>query len=131
MIDVEMRVFDYVYSSVASLVPAGCFTSQFVANPAAFPFATLMEMDNITDTRHRGTADDEEFAIVTYEANVYAMSKSECRAIMDAIDTALGRLNFTRMSMLFVPNLQDNTIFRLTGRFQAAADANNVMYRRQ
>lgn len=131
MIDVEKRVFDYVYPSVSALVPEGCFTSQFVSNPATFPFATLMEMDNITYTRHRGSADAEEYAIVTYEANVYAQTKSECRAVMDALDTAMDQLNFTRLSMLFVPNLQDNTLFRLTARYQAVADGNNVMYRRQ
>ena len=56
MIDVETDVFDYVYQSVSALVPAGCFVSKYVPNPPAFPFATLMDTNNVTDTKNRGTA---------------------------------------------------------------------------
>lgn len=129
MIDIEADVFDRVYKSVAPLVPKGCFKSVYVPNPPKFPFATLMEMDNTTDSAHRGTAVDEEYAIITYEANVYAMDKFDCREVMDALDIAMIRMGFIRLSMQFVPNLADNTIFRITARYRAAADANKVIYR--
>lgn len=130
MIDVETDVFDYVYPSVEPLVPQGCFKSVYVPNPPKFPFATLMEMDNITDKRSRSSAMDEEYAIVTYEANVYATDKFICRSVMNAIDTAMTRLNFSRLSMQFIPNLADSTIFRITARYQATAGADKTMYRK-
>lgn len=130
MIDVEADVFDYVYPSVAPLVPAGCFKSVYVPNPPKFPFATLMEMDNLTDKASRSSALDEEYAIITYEANVYATDKFDCRDVMNALDSAMTRLGFARLSMQFVPNLADNTIFRYTARYQAVSDTNKVIYRK-
>ena len=130
MIDVEELIFDHVYASVSGVVPEGNFQSVYVPSPASFPFVTLMEMDNATDTRHRTSADDEEYAVVMYEANVYAMDKHECREVMDTLDRAMMRLNFTRLSMAYIPNLADRTVHRLTARYQAVADTNNIMYRR-
>ena len=130
MIDVEARVFDAVYPAVTAVIPAKNFKSQYVPNPAALPFATLYEVSNTTDTRRRGTALDEEYAILTYEANIYALSKAECRSVMDALDTAITRLGFTRTMMQFIPNLADTRLYRMTARYQAAADGRNVIYRR-
>lgn len=129
MIDVENAVFDYVYTSVSQFVPEGCFRSTYVPSPTKFPFATLMEIDNQTDESLRGTAVDEEYAVVTYEANVYAEDKAGCRRVMDVLDRAMIRLGFMRLSLSFIPNLADSTLFRCTGRYRAAADANNIIYR--
>lgn len=130
MIDIESDVFDRVYESVAPLVPQGCFKSVYVPNPPKFPFVTLMEMDNFTDKANRSSALDEEYAVITYEANVYATDKFDCREVMNALDTEMLRLGFQRMSMQFVPNLADNTIFRYTSRYQATTDRNKVIYRK-
>ena len=130
MIDIEADVFNRVYESVAPLVPQGCFKSVYVPNPPKFPFATLMEMDNFTDKANRSSALDEEYAVVTYEANVYATDKFDCRDVMNALDTEMLRLGFHRLSMQFIPNLGDNTIFRYTSRYQATTDRNKVIYRK-
>lgn len=129
MIDVEVDVFDYVYPSVSALVPTGCFKSEYVPNPPKFPFATLMEVDNVTETRFRTNSSTEEYAVVTYEANVYAMDKPTCRSVMGALDTAMTALGFIRMSMSTIPNLADPQVFRMTARYRAAADQNKVIYR--
>lgn len=130
MIDVEADVFNYVYPDVSPLVPDGCFKSVYAQVPPKFPFATLMEMDNLTDKANRSSAMHEEYAVITYEANVYAMGKLDCRNVMNAIDTAMTRLGFARLSMLFVPNLADSKIYRYTARYQAVADTNKVIYRK-
>lgn len=130
MIDIEADVFNRVYESVAPLVPQGCFKSVYVPNPPKFPFATLMEMDNFTDKANRSSTLDEEYAVVTYEANVYATDKFDCRDVMNALDTEMLRLGFQRLSMQFIPNLADNTIFRYTSRYQATTDRNKVIYRK-
>lgn len=130
MIDIEADVFDRVYESVAPLVPKGCFKSAYVANPPKFPFATLMEMDNITDKANRSSAMDEDYSIVTYEANVYATDKFGCRDVMNALDTAMIRLGFMRLSSQYVPNLADQTIFRYTARYQAVTNEKKEIYRK-
>ena len=101
----------------------------YVPNPSSFPFATLMEMDNRTNAAHMDSSDEEQYATVTYESNVYALDKQECRKIADALDRAMYRLNFTRLSMAFIPNLADRTVYRINGRYQAVADTNNIIYR--
>ena len=130
MIDIEADVFNRVYESVAPLVPQGCFKSVYVPNPPKFPFATLMEMDNFTDKANRSSSLDEEYAVITYEANVYATDKFDCREVMNALDTEMLRLGFHRLSMQFIPNLADNTIFRYTSRYQATTDRSKVIYRK-
>ena len=130
MIDVEADVFDRVYATVSSAVPEGCFKSVFVPNPPAFPFATLMEMDNYTDRRNRSTAMTEDYAVVVYEANVYDMTKSGCRSVMNTLDNAMVQLGFMRTMLQFIPNLADPTLFRYTARYQAVADPNKVIYRK-
>ena len=130
MINAEADVFDYVYQSVSSAVPEGCFSNEYVPVINQLPYATLMEIDNTTDTRHRSTAPNEEFAVVTYEANSYAHTKDECRTVMNAIDDAIVRLGFTRLSMQYVPNLADRTLHRMTARYRATIGADLIVYRR-
>lgn len=129
MIDVETDVFDFVYPYVAPLVPADCFRSVYVPEAPALPFATLYEVDNATTQRRLSTADEEETATLTYEANAYAMEKFQCRDIINAIDGAMRKLNFRRTMTQYVPNLADSRLFRLTARYTAVADSNKVMYR--
>ena len=130
MIDIENDVFNFVYPYVEEIVPMGAFTSEYVHAPAAFPCATLMEMDNFTDMKLRTTADEEDFATLTYEANAYAMNKRDCRAVMAGIDKGMTDLGFTRMSMQFTPNLEDSRVYRITARFQANANRAKTIFRK-
>lgn len=129
MIDIEADIFDYVYPSVAPLVPEGCFKSVYVPAPPALPFATLIEMENVTDSLFQTSSGLDEHAIITYEANVYAEEKFECKEIMSVIDTALRAINFKRVSLQFVPNLADSTLFRYTARFRASVNPQKTVYR--
>lgn len=131
MIDVETDVFDYVYQDVSALVPTGCFKSVYVPSPPAFPFATLIEADNVTDARRRSTSSSEEYAILTYEANVYDTDKATCRTVMNALDAAMIRLGFVRTMTQFVPNLADPTLFRYMARYRGEADGRKVIYKYQ
>ena len=118
-----------MFDSVSPVVPAGCFKSEFVPNPSKFPFATLMEIDNLTSRRNRSSSLTEDYAIVTYEANVYDTSKHGCRTVMNTLDDAMVRLGFMRITSQFVPNLADPNLYRYTARYQAIADPNKVIYR--
>jgi len=129
MIDVETEVLNAVYPYIEELIPEDNFSSVYVPAPSSFPFVTLMEVDNMTDTKHQSTALDEEYAVITYEANVYATDKLACREVMDALDHGMIRINFTRLSMSTVPNLADRTVFRITAKYRAVADQNKRLYR--
>lgn len=130
MIDVETDVFNYVYPYVSSLVPTGCFKSVYVPEPAKFPFAILMEIDNYTDKKNRSSARNEDYVVLTYEANVYARDRFSARSVMNGISQGMNDLGFTRLSMQSVPNLADSTIYRIVARYTAEVDQNKVVYRR-
>ena len=130
MIDVENDVFDYVYPAVEELLPEGNFSSEYDPAPTSLPFATLIEEDNYTDNSLRGTADQEEFAVLMYEANVYATDKAQCRNIMNAIDEAMTGLGFQRISKRFVPNLADATIFRIVCRYRGGVNQDKTIFRK-
>lgn len=130
MINIETDVFDAVYKAVYLLIPEGCFTSDYVAAPPALPHATLIEMDNYTDRNTLDTALHEKFAVVTYEANVYAEDKFTCRNIMDVIDTKMQELGFTRLSLRQVDNAVNTSIYRLVARYRAEVSKNKKIYRR-
>lgn len=129
MINVEVSVFDYVRQFVADVVPEGCFRSQYTPSPPKFPFATLEEIGNITNSRYRTNSADEDNATITYEANVYATDKRTCRQVMDALDKAMMRLNFRRNFMDYTNNLNNSDLFRLTARFIADVDKDGRLSR--
>lgn len=131
MIDKEIYVFDNVYHFVMGhpKMSAEQFASQYVPSPPKFPYATLEEITNVTAQRYRSTAQNEDMAIVAYEANVYANTKKDCREVMNCIDAGMNDLNFIRDSMNYVDNVADRNLFRLVCRFRAYVDANGVFYR--
>ena len=129
MIDVEDDVLDYVYQAVAPLIPEGGFRSVYVPSASAFPCATLMEDDNTTDAGRMDSSGEEKYAVLIYEADVYAMSKAECRTVMKAIDESMTSLNFTRTTMRFISNLADETIFRYRARWRGKANADKTFFR--
>ena len=89
MIDIETQVFNAVYPFIENLVPAGGFTSEYVPKPAKFPHVELAEMDNHPDHRTADSGAHEWSSIVSFESNVYARSKPECRTIQAALDDAM------------------------------------------
>ena len=72
-------------------------------------------------------------AQVMFEVNVYSNKaegrKSECKSIMAAIDEVLFKMNFKRMALTPVPNMEDATIYRLVARYRVATDGKHF-YRR-
>ena len=130
MINIETDVFDTVYREVEFLLPEGCFTSEYVPSPPALPHASLIEMDNYTDRSLQDTAFQERFAIVMYEANVYAEDKFTCKRIMGAIDSVMQKLGFTRMSMRPVDNVANISIHRIVARYRATVDDRKYIFRK-
>ena len=77
--------------------------------------------------------DRETFVTVMYEINVYSDKssgkKSHCREMMKVIDEVLYGLNFKRLNMAPVPNMENASIYRLTARYRAETDG-TTLYRR-
>ena len=132
MIDVENKIYTPLARSLRAEFPGINVSGEYVRAPSKFPHVSIVESDNYMTIRHLDNSDDEKFATLMYEINVYSNKsggkKSEAKAIMGLIDGLMYDLNFTRLAMTPVPNLEDSTIYRITARYRAETDGTS-MYR--
>ena len=130
MIDFEVKIFNRVHASVAPLCAENMFVSKQIVRTTCFPAASLIEMDNTTVRDRQSSTPGENFALITYQLDVFAMKKSECRAVFAAADTAMLGLNFSRMSGHYIDNPDNPDVFRYTARYEAEVDPDGNLYRR-
>ncbi len=132
MIDIERKVYTPIAETLRKRFPGISVSGEYVNSPAKFPYVSIVEQDNYTTKSRMDTSFTERYATVMYEVNVYSdkagKKKTVCREIMDVIDEMLYKLNFTRISMSPVPNMENGTIYRLVARYKAETDG-NTMYR--
>lgn len=133
MIDVERMIFTPIAEALRKKFKGIDVSGAYVKSPPKFPHASIVEQDNYTTTLNQDSSDTERFATVMYEVNVYSNktgeSKSECRSILSEIDKMLYAMNFTRISMTSVPNMDSASIYRLVARYRAETDGEKVFRR--
>lgn len=126
LIDIEAIVFTPIAEALRKQFPGIAVSGEYINAPSKFPYVSISEQDNYTSANRLDSGDNERFATVMYEVNVYSdkagLKKSVCRGIMEVIDKMLLKKNFTRLSMSPVPNMENATIYRLTARYRAETD---------
>ena len=134
MINVENEIFDIVAKAVRNAYPDIYMIGEYVKSPSKFPCVSLVEMDNSAYTRTQTDSCVENHAELMYELNVYSNKKSgkksECKAIAALIDNEMAALNFSRIMLQPMPNMDDATIYRMVGRYRAVASKDKIIYRR-
>ena len=134
MIDCENEVFSKVAESVRKAYPSVFISGEYVRTPSKFPFVSLIEMSNTAYDRTQTSGSLENHASLMYEVNVYSNKtsgkKSECKAIASLIDDELATLGFSRTMLQPIPNMDDATIYRMTGRYTAVISKDKKLYRR-
>jgi hypothetical protein len=130
MIDYEVKIFNRVHAVVSPLCATNKFVSKQIVSETAFPAASLIEMDNTTIRNRQSSTPGENFALITYQLDVYAMKKSDCRRVFAAADEAMLGLNFSRMSGQYIDNPGNPDVFRYTARYEAEIDPDGNIYRR-
>lgn len=129
----ESAIFTRMANALREQFPGITVSGEYQNAPVRFPFVSLVEADSYVYRRAHAGADREEYTAVLYVVNVYANKagekKSECRKILHFMDEMLYGMNFTRISMNPVPNLEDGTIYRLNARYEAVTDGTTI-YRR-
>ncbi len=134
MIDCEREVFDAVAKAVRNAFPSAFVSGEYIRTPPKFPFVSIIEMSNIAYDRTQTSGNLENHASVMYEVNVYSNKqsgkKSECKAIAALIDNELATLGFSRGMLQPIPNMDDATIYRMTGRYMAVISKEKTLYRR-
>lgn len=131
MIDYEVKIFNKAYAKAAPKCANNMFVSTIITEkPTAFPAASLIEIENRTVRSRQSSTPTENFAILVYQLDVYATSKSKCREVFAEVDEAMLAMNFTRVSGQYI-NAPDNTkLFRYTARYEAEIDPDGNIYRR-
>ena len=134
MIDCENEVFSKVAKAVRTEFPSVSIKGEYVRTPSKFPFVSLVEMSNTAYDRTQTSGSLENHASLMYEVNVYSNKtsgkKSECKAIAALIDNELAALGFSRTMLQPIPNMDDATIYRMTGRYAAVISKDKRLYRR-
>ena len=131
MIDYEVKIFNMAYNAAAHLCANKKFVSTILTSPlTSFPAASLIEMDNATIRRYQSSTPVENFALITYQLEVYATTKSECRTVYAAVDEAMIAMNFSRISGMYINNPDNTKVFRYVARYEAVVDPDGNLYRR-
>lgn len=130
MIDYEVKIFNRVHAAVAPLCAKGKFVSTIITEePTGFPAASLIEMDNRTVRNRQSSTPVENYSLITYQLEVYALSKSKCREVYAAADDAMIAMNFSRMSGQYINNIGNTKVFRYVVRYEAVIDSDGNVYR--
>ena len=133
MIDVENEVYTRIAEMLRVEFPGINMASEYVKSPPGFPHASIEQKDNFPITEREDSSMKENMVQVMFEVNVYSNKtsgkKTECKKIMNAINDLLTSMNFRRLAMTPVPNMEDATIYRITARYRAATDG-KFFYRR-
>jgi hypothetical protein len=134
MINVENEIFDIVSKSVREKYPSAFISGEYVRTPSKFPFVSVIEMSNTAYDRTQSSGSLENHASLMYEVNIYSNKKSgkksECKEIATLIDNELATLGFSRTMLQPIPNMDDATIYRMTGRYTAVISKDKRLYRR-
>ena len=134
MIDCEKEIFDKVAKSLREAFPSIFVSGEYIRTPPKFPFVSIIEMSNTAYDRTQSSGGLENHASLMYEVNIYSNKtsgkKSECKAIASLIDNELAALGFSRTMLQPIPNMDDATIYRITGRYTAVISKDKKLYRR-
>lgn len=131
MIDIESDVFTAVATALRTAHSGVYVTSEYVNAPPSFPAVSIIENDNRVVERYR-TLNIENAVAVMYEVQIFSNKpsgkKTEAKAIADTVDTAFASIGFTRTMRNQVTNLNDASIYRIVGRYEAIIDKDFWIY---
>lgn len=131
MNDYEVKIFNNVHPVAAPLCAKNKFLSTPVMDLTALPAAGLWEMDNATYSRLQTSTPIENYSLITYQMEVYAKTKKECRTVFKAMDERMISMNFTRISGQYVTYPDNLHVVRYVARYEAIVDREGNLYRRR
>lgn len=132
MIDIENIVINTVATAVWETYPNADVSSDYDPTPSTFPCVFIYELGNTSYPESFDDSLKEHLTNVMYQADVFALSKEDAKAIRDIVDTEMLGMKFTRTYNAPTLNV-DRTIKRYTLRYTAVVgeltDSKYQMYR--
>lgn len=131
MIDCENEVYTRIARVLRDKFPGINIAGEYVNAPSSFPHVSITQSDNsVVSEKMTGSA---EMAQVMFEINIYSNKadgrKTECKSIAKVIDDVMFKMNFKRMALTPIPNMEDATIYRIVARYRVMTDG-KYFYRR-
>ena len=131
MIDCENEVYTRIARVLRDKFPGINIAGEYVNAPSSFPHVSITQSDNsVVSEQMAGSA---EMAQVMFEINIYSNKadgrKTECKSIAKVIDDVMFKMNFKRMALTPIPNMEDATIYRIVARYRVMTDG-KYFYRR-
>ena len=127
------KIFDPIATALRQQFDGIYVTGEYVDAPPRFPAVSIILADDYIDTDTMSTNPNEEYSIIMLEVEVYTnkegYKQTQARNILASINAILYDLNFTRLSTTPVPNLANQSIYRLVARYRAETDG-TTLYRR-
>lgn len=131
MIDCENEVYTRIARVLRDKFPGIKIAGEYVNAPSSFPHVSITQSDNsVVSEQMTGSA---EMAQVMFEINIYSNKadgrKTECKSIAKVIDDVMFKMNFKRIALTPIPNMEDATIYRIVARYRVMTDG-KYFYRR-
>ena len=131
MIDCENEVYTRIARVLRDKFPGINIAGEYVNAPSSFPHVSITQIDNsVVSEQLTGSA---EMAQVMFEINIYSNKadgrKTECKSIAKVIDDVMFKMNFKRIALTPIPNMEDATIYRIVARYRVMTDG-KYFYRR-
>ena len=131
MIDCENEVYTRIARVLRDKFPGINIAGEYVNAPSSFPHVSITQSDNsVVSEQMTGSA---EMAQVMFEINIYSNKadgrKTEYKSIAKVIDDVMFKMNFKRMALTPIPNMEDATIYRIVARYRVMTDG-KYFYRR-
>ena len=131
MIDCENEVYTRIARVLRDKFPGINIAGEYVNAPSSFPHVSITQSDNsVVSEQMTGSA---EMAQVMFEVKIYSRKadgrRTECRSSAKVIDDVMFKMNFKRMALTPIPNMEDATIYRIVARYRVMTDG-KYFYRR-
>jgi hypothetical protein len=121
MIDSEVYLFDLVYKELDDKFENIFVSGESLPIPESLPAVSVVQISNNTYMKSRDY-NLENHVDTIYESNVYSNltngKKKQCKDIFQVVDSVFISKGFRRIMYNVFPNLLDDSIYRMTGRWR-------------
>ena len=133
MKDIEFEVYTALANLLHLHFPGIDVSSDFSRSPSEFPHVSIEQSDAPLVPERQDTKGEANYWRVVFTVEIYSnrlgSKKRECKEIAGVIDDWMIAHNFTRLILAPMDYLNDASIFRMVGRYQASTDG-SMFYRR-
>lgn len=126
MKDVEFEVYTELYNLLRAYNPEINVSSDYSRSESEFPYVSIRQVDAPLIAERQDSGTRANFWRVTFTVEIYSnrlgVKRQECKEIAGVIDDWMIAHNFDRLVLSPMENLNDASIYRMVGRYQAATD---------